>query len=140
MKKSVALKRQDLLRKLHSQILEKERAKCKAAIEAAEASQKVAKLEALRRANAEKKALKNAEEMKKVLDSLNHSDARCRMYTIEEIEAATNSFDKSCKIREGGYGPVFKCYLDHTAVAVKILRPDAAHGKSQFQQEVREKN
>ncbi|XP_048131265.1 U-box domain-containing protein 35-like [Rhodamnia argentea] len=117
-------------------IVDKERAKCKAAIEAAEASKKMAELEALRRANAETKALKDAEEMKKVLDTLNRSDARCRMYTIEEIEAATNSFDESYKIGEGGYGPVFKCYLDHTPVAVKVLRPDAAHGKSQFQQEV----
>ncbi|KAI6689739.1 hypothetical protein NL676_026567 [Syzygium grande] len=117
-------------------IVEKERAKCKAAIEAANASQKIAELEALRRANVEMKALKDAEEMKKVLDSLNHSHARCRMYTIEEIEAATSSFDESYKIGEGGYGPVFKCYLDHTPVAVKVLRPDAAHGKSQFQQEV----
>ncbi|KAK3427911.1 hypothetical protein EUGRSUZ_F04037 [Eucalyptus grandis] len=117
-------------------IVEKERAKCKAAIDATDAAQKLAELEALRRANVEMKVLKSAEEMKKVLDSLNHSDARCRMYTIKEIEAATNSFDESYKIGEGGYGPVFKCYLDHTPVAVKVLRPDAAHGKSQFQQEV----
>ncbi|KAL0312253.1 UNVERIFIED_CONTAM: U-box domain-containing protein 34 [Sesamum radiatum] len=27
-------------------------------------------------------------------------------------------------------------YLDHTPVAVKVLRPDATHGRSQFQQEV----
>lgn len=121
-------------------IVEKERAKCKAAIEAADTAQKLAELEALRRANVEMKALKSAEEMKKVLDSLNCCDARCRMYTIKEIEAATNSFDESYKIGEGGYGPVFKCDLDHTPVAVKVLRPDLAHGKSQFQQEVREKN
>ncbi|KAI6689732.1 hypothetical protein NL676_026560 [Syzygium grande] len=47
------------------------------------------------------KALKDAEDMK-VLDSLNYSDARCRMNTIKEIEAVTNSFDKSYKIGEGG--------------------------------------
>ncbi|CDP04352.1 unnamed protein product [Coffea canephora] len=61
---------------------------------------------------------------------------RYRRYTIEEIEAATDNFSESHKIGEGGYGPVFKCYLDHTAVAVKILRPDATQGRSQFQQEV----
>ncbi|KAF3965913.1 hypothetical protein CMV_009943 [Castanea mollissima] len=54
---------------------------------------------------------------------------------IEEIEKATNFFAESQKIGEGGYGPVYRCYLDHTPVAVKVLRPNAAHGRSQFQQE-----
>ncbi|KAK3427910.1 hypothetical protein EUGRSUZ_F04036 [Eucalyptus grandis] len=113
-----------------------ERAKYKAALEEAEAAQRIAELEAQRRLNAEMKALREAEEIKKVLDELQHSDARYRRYTIEEIEAATNFFAKSHKVGEGGYGPVFKCYLDHTPVAVKVLRPDAVHGRSQFQQEV----
>ncbi|CAI9091049.1 OLC1v1025968C1 [Oldenlandia corymbosa var. corymbosa] len=61
---------------------------------------------------------------------------RYRKYTIEDIEEATENLSESYKIGEGGYGPVFKCYLDHTAVAVKVLRPDATQGRSQFQQEV----
>lgn len=40
------------------------------------------------------------------------------------------------KVGEGGYGPVYKGTLDHTPVAIKVLRPDAAQGKKQFQQEV----
>lgn len=64
------------------------------------------------------------------------STLRYRRYTIEEIEEATENFAESRKIGEGGYGPVFKCYLDHTPVAVKVLRPDAAQGRVQFQQEV----
>ncbi|MBA0601288.1 hypothetical protein Gorai_004469, partial [Gossypium raimondii] len=40
------------------------------------------------------------------------------------------------KIGEGGYGPVYHCNLDHTPVAIKVLRPDAAQGQLQFQQEV----
>ncbi|KAD5317238.1 hypothetical protein E3N88_17184 [Mikania micrantha] len=63
-------------------------------------------------------------------------DPMYRRYTIEEIEEATENFSTSRRIGEGGYGPVYKCYLDHTPVAVKVLRPDAAEGKSQFQQEV----
>ncbi|XP_057486082.1 U-box domain-containing protein 35-like isoform X1 [Actinidia eriantha] len=117
-------------------IAEKEKAKTKAAIEAAEAAQRIAELEAQKRVNAEMKALKEAEEKKKVLDVLAQSDIRYRKYTIEEIEAATDNFADSRKIGEGGYGPVFKCYLDHTPVAIKVLRPDAAQGRSQFQQEV----
>lgn len=72
-----------------------------------------------------------------MLDKLAHNDVRCRKYSIEEIETATEYFTESRKIGEGGYGPVYKCYLDHTPVAIKVLRPDAAQGRSQFQQEVR---
>ncbi|KAF5954767.1 hypothetical protein HYC85_007623 [Camellia sinensis] len=117
-------------------IAEKEKAKTKAAIEAAEAAQRIAELEAHKRINAEMKALKAADEKKKVLDVLAKSDIRYRKYGIEEIEAATDNFSDSRKIGEGGYGPVYKCYLDHTPVAIKVLRPDAAQGRSQFQQEV----
>ncbi|XP_074581017.1 U-box domain-containing protein 35-like [Curcuma longa] len=75
-------------------------------------------------------------EEKKGFNDLSHTDLRYRRYTIEEIEAATEHFAENRKIGEGGYGPVYKCYLDHTPVAIKVLRPDAAHGRSQFQQEV----
>ncbi|XP_073275194.1 U-box domain-containing protein 52-like isoform X2 [Primulina huaijiensis] len=117
-------------------IAEKEKEKCRAAIEKAETAQKIAELEAHKRMNAEMKAVKEAEEKKKVLQKLAHGDARYRKYTIEEIEAATEYFSQTRKIGEGGYGPVYKCYLDHTPVAIKVLRPDAAQGRSQFQQEV----
>lgn len=63
-------------------------------------------------------------------------DTRYRKYSIEEIEEATEYFSATRRIGEGGYGPVYKCHLDHTPVAVKVLRPDAAQGRSQFQQEV----
>ncbi|VFQ64768.1 unnamed protein product [Cuscuta campestris] len=61
---------------------------------------------------------------------------RYRRYTIDEIDEATEHFSESRKIGEGGYGPVFKCLLDHTPVAVKVLRPDAAQGRSQFLKEI----
>lgn len=117
-------------------VAEKEKAKSKAALEHAEAAQRIAELEAQKRINAEMKALKEAEEKSRVLSSMGH-DSRYRRYTIEEIEVATEYFAQSRKIGEGGYGPVYKCYLDHTPVAVKVLRPDATQGRSQFQQEVR---
>ncbi|KAH7853318.1 hypothetical protein Vadar_001138 [Vaccinium darrowii] len=117
-------------------IIEREKAKTKAAIEKAEAAHRIAELEAQKRKNAEMKALKEATEKKKVLDALARSNVRYRRYTIDEIEAATDHFSISRKIGEGGYGPVFKCFLDNTPVAVKVLRPDAAQGRSQFQQEV----
>lgn len=64
------------------------------------------------------------------------SSLRCRRYTLDEIEQATEHFSESRKIGEGSYGPVYKCYLDHTRTAVKVLRPDAAQGREQFEREV----
>ncbi|KAK8956403.1 U-box domain-containing protein 52 [Platanthera guangdongensis] len=115
---------------------EAEKAKCKAAVEAAEASHRIAELEAQKRRLAERKARRELEEKKRALDALDQTDTRYRKYTIEEIEAATNSFAAENKIGEGSYGPVFKAFLDHTPVAIKVLRPDAAQGRKQFQQEI----
>ncbi|KAF1858748.1 hypothetical protein Lal_00044781 [Lupinus albus] len=115
---------------------ERERAKSKAAIETAEAQKRIAELEAQKRLNAEMKALKESEERRKAIDALANKDVRYRRYSIEEIEEATSFFAEALKIGEGGYGPVYKCLLDHTPVAVKVLRPDAAQGRSQFQREV----
>ncbi|VVA95804.1 unnamed protein product [Arabis nemorensis] len=110
-------------------IVEKERAKAKAAMEAAEAAKRLAEVEAKRRLTAEMKALKES-------DSFSRGFVRYRKYTVEEIEEATSNFSESQKVGEGGYGPVFRGFLDHTSVAVKVLRPDAAQGRSQFQKEV----
>ncbi|XP_048439855.1 U-box domain-containing protein 35-like [Pyrus x bretschneideri] len=112
----------------------KEKAKSKVAIEAAQAAERVAELEAERRKNSKMKALEKAKG-KKSLESKGY-DLRYRRYTIEDIEAATNYFSQAYKIGEGGYGPVYRGELDHTPVAIKVLRPDAAQGRSQFQQEV----
>lgn len=117
-------------------IAEMEKAKCKAAIEAAEKAQKTAEMEAQKRIYAEMKAKREAEEKNRALDALVHHDMRYRKYNIEEIELATDRFTEANKIGEGGYGPVYKGRLDHTPVAIKVLRPDAAQGKKQFQQEV----
>ncbi|XP_078432122.1 U-box domain-containing protein 34-like [Wolffia australiana] len=117
-------------------LAEKEKAKCRAAIEAAHAAQRLAEIEAQKRLNAELMAKREFEEKKKALEALAQNDIRYRKYSIEEIEIATNYFADSLKIGEGGYGPVYKACLDHTPVAIKVLRPDAAQGRRQFQQEV----
>ncbi|XP_075518127.1 U-box domain-containing protein 35-like isoform X3 [Primulina tabacum] len=117
-------------------LAKKEKDKSKATFEHAEASRRIAELEAQKRINAEMKAIKESEDKSRVLSLLTQSDSMYRKYTIEEIEVATEYFAQSRKIGEGGYGPVYKCYLDHTPAAVKVLRPDATHGRSQFQQEV----
>ncbi|XP_075486115.1 U-box domain-containing protein 35-like isoform X2 [Primulina tabacum] len=117
-------------------VAENEKAKSRAALEHAEASKRIAELEAQKRISAETTALKESEEKAKVVTSMAQTDYRYRRYSIEDIESATEFFAQSRKIGEGGYGPVFKCHLDHTPVAVKVLRPDTTQGRSQFNQEV----
>ncbi|CAL9050207.1 unnamed protein product [Musa banksii] len=117
-------------------LAEREKAKRMAAIETAEASKRIAELEAQKRISAELQAVKEAEEKIKAFDAMSHTNLRYRRYTIEEIEVATENFAENRKIGEGGYGPVYRGTLDHTPVAIKVLRPDAAQGRSQFQQEV----
>ncbi|KAL6134211.1 hypothetical protein ACLB2K_066444 [Fragaria x ananassa] len=117
-------------------LVEREKTKCQAAIQAAASAKRLAELEAQKRWNhADNKARKESEEMKKPSEARAY-DVRYRRYTIEEIEVATCNFSRARKIGEGGYGPVYKGELDHTQVAIKVLRPDAAQGRSQFQQEV----
>ncbi|TKY58078.1 U-box domain-containing protein 52 [Spatholobus suberectus] len=117
-------------------LAEKEKVKAKAALEAAEEAIKMVEKEAQRRFHAEMKARREAQEKNRALNQLASKDIRYRKYTINDIEDATQKFSPSLKIGEGGYGPVFKGQLDHTPVAIKILNPDASHGRRQFQQEV----
>ncbi|CAL5361195.1 unnamed protein product [Camellia sinensis] len=117
-------------------LAEMEKQKTKVAIEAALMAQRLAKYEIQMRKNAEMKAIHEIGERKKAMDALTCSEIRYRKYPIEEIEVATDYFSNSLKIGEGGYGPVYKAFLDHTAVAIKVLRPDMSQGKKQFQREV----
>ena len=117
-------------------IAEREKARAKAALEAAEEAKRTAEMESQRRKEAEMKARKEAEERDRVLTAMAHNDNRYRKYTMQEIEVATDKFSPSKKLGEGGYGPVFKGHLDHTPVAIKLLNPEASQGRKQFQQEV----
>ncbi|XP_038896759.1 U-box domain-containing protein 35-like isoform X2 [Benincasa hispida] len=118
-------------------LAEFEKQKNKAATEAALMAQKLAELETQKqRIITEEKARIEAEERKKTMELFEHSNICYRRYSIDEIEAATDHFNESNKIGEGGYGPVYQGSLDHTSVAIKILRPDRSHGQRQFQQEI----
>ncbi|CAK8569901.1 unnamed protein product [Lathyrus sativus] len=115
---------------------EQEKAKAVAALKAVDEAMKMAEKETQKRLHAERKARREMEERDQALNVIARTDIRYRQYTLEEIENATNNFSLSMKIGEGGYGPVFKGQLDHTHVAIKILRPDAHQGRKQFLQEV----
>nr|GEY12258.1 U-box domain-containing protein 35-like [Tanacetum cinerariifolium] len=113
------------------EVAETEKERYQALMAKARASRRIADLES------EKQALEHPEEEKHQDSSdKQQREFRYRRYTIDEIEKATEFFTEARKIGEGGYGPVFKGRLDNTTVAIKVLRPDAAQGRSQFQQEV----
>ncbi|KAL5071582.1 hypothetical protein RYX36_022469 [Vicia faba] len=88
---------------------ETEKAKAVAALKSVDEAMKMAEKETQKRLHAERKAKREIEERNQALNVI---------------------------AREGGYGPVFKGQLDHTHVAIKILRPDAHQGRKQFLQEV----
>lgn len=115
-----------------TELAEREKQRCRAALEAAEAAKRATEVETRKRIEAERRL----HEEKKKTGEVTVPDLRYRRYTIDEIEKATENFSESLKIGEGGYGPVFKGILDHTLVAIKALRPDAAQGRQQFQKEV----
>jgi len=57
-------------------------------------------------------------------------------FYFSEIEEATNNFDPSLKIGEGGYGTIYRGFLRQTQVAIKMLNSHSSQGPSEFQQEV----
>ncbi|KAG5098640.1 hypothetical protein JHK82_048494 [Glycine max] len=116
--------------------VEMEKVKAQAALEAAEEAIKMVEKEAQKRFQLEVKARREAQEKDRTLNRLINNDTRYRKYSIKDIEEATQKFSPSLKVGEGGYGPVFRGQLDHTPVAIKILNPEASHGRRQFQQEV----
>ncbi|MED6132827.1 hypothetical protein PIB30_022611 [Stylosanthes scabra] len=62
----------------------------------------------------------------------------CRYFTIAEIRAATNNFDDVFIIGVGGFGNVYKGYIDDgvTPVAIKRLRPGSQQGINEFLNEI----
>ncbi|XP_028778742.1 receptor-like serine/threonine-protein kinase ALE2 isoform X2 [Neltuma alba] len=60
-----------------------------------------------------------------------------KSFTLNDIEKATNNFDASRILGEGGFGPVYKGVLyDGRDVAVKILKRDDQRGGREFLAEV----
>ncbi|KAK7255593.1 hypothetical protein RIF29_29006 [Crotalaria pallida] len=60
-----------------------------------------------------------------------------KIFSLSDIEKATNNFDSSRILGEGGFGLVYKGILnDGRDVAVKILKRDDRHGGREFLAEV----
>ncbi|KAH1094010.1 hypothetical protein GYH30_039651 [Glycine max] len=68
---------------------------------------------------------------------LGDMEAEMRMLRLK-LKQTMDMYNSTCKdvILAQTKGPVFRGQLDHTPVAIKILNPDASHGRRQFQQEV----
>ncbi|RZB53907.1 receptor-like protein kinase FERONIA [Glycine soja] len=62
----------------------------------------------------------------------------CRKFSIAEIRAATNNFDELFVVGLGGFGNVYKGYIDDgsTRVAIKRLKADSRQGAQEFMNEI----
>ncbi|XP_010467886.1 PREDICTED: U-box domain-containing protein 34-like [Camelina sativa] len=127
-----AVEKEELQRKTAT--LEKERHM--KAVKEVEAAKALLAREFCQRQIAEVNALKTYLEKKKVIDQLLGTDHRYRKYTIDEIVTATEGFSPEKVIGEGGYGKVYRCSLDSTPAAVKVVRLDTPEKKQEFLKEV----
>ncbi|XP_049346420.1 receptor-like protein kinase FERONIA [Solanum verrucosum] len=73
-----------------------------------------------------------------VLKSSSLPSDLCRHFLIAEIKNATDNFDQKFVIGYGGFGNVYKGYLDNgtTTVAVKRSNPSSKQGIREFQTEI----
>ncbi|KAG8094573.1 hypothetical protein GUJ93_ZPchr0012g19607 [Zizania palustris] len=75
-------------------------------------------------------------EKAKIVDALLSTGKSCRRYSKREIQLATDDFSDAKKIGEGSYGNVYRCTLDHTEVAVKVIQQDSSDKINEFLREV----
>ncbi|XP_074563107.1 U-box domain-containing protein 33-like isoform X1 [Curcuma longa] len=76
------------------------------------------------------------ERMKEESTSSIHEADNFSVFSLSELEQATENFKEESKIGEGGYGCVYKGFLRHTTVAIKRLNPQGMQGKAEFQREM----
>ncbi|KAJ0754321.1 putative protein kinase RLK-Pelle-CrRLK1L-1 family [Helianthus annuus] len=63
---------------------------------------------------------------------------RCRRFSLREVKAATNEFNDDFVIGNGGFGKVYKGYIDDaaTTVAIKRLTESSNQGLQEFYTEI----
>ncbi|XP_058213614.1 U-box domain-containing protein 34-like [Rhododendron vialii] len=128
-----ALKRERAYKKIAAE----DKRKHLEAVEVIEMAKKLLGKEAYEKKIAERIAERESLEKKKIMDALLSNDRRYRRYTRNDIERATDSFSEAKMIGEGSYGKVYRCELDKTPVAVKVLHcSDATEKKKEFLTEI----
>ncbi|CAN6702353.1 unnamed protein product [Malus baccata var. baccata] len=62
----------------------------------------------------------------------------CHYFSLKEIKAATENFNDTFIIGVGGFGNVYKGYIDGgaTPVAIKRLKPESSQGANEFKTEI----
>ncbi|URE38546.1 U-box domain-containing protein [Musa troglodytarum] len=83
-------------------------------------------------------AVKEAEELRRKVAQTNAgiSWPLSSEFSYLELKQATQNFNNSLMIGEGGYGKVYKGFLRNTTVAIKMLHPESLQGQDEFHQEV----
>lgn len=87
------------------------------------------------RDNAVKEAEKLWQKMEEMASKPNRAE-HFSEFSYSELEQATNKFDDSLKIGEGGYGTVYKGLLHQKTVAIKMLNSQGLQGQKEFHKEV----
>ncbi|XP_028127314.1 receptor-like protein kinase FERONIA [Camellia sinensis] len=67
------------------------------------------------------------------------SEYSCRCFSLVEIQSMTNNFNEELVIGIGGFGKVYKGFIDNsaTAVAIKQLKAESNQGAEEFWNEVK---
>ncbi|KAM0878639.1 hypothetical protein ACQ4PT_034728 [Festuca glaucescens] len=84
-------------------------------------------------------AVKQAEEMRQISGNTVFGSigaVALTEFSYEEIKEATNDFNDSKKIGQGGCGSVYKGFLRHTTVAIKKFNREGTTGEKEFNDEV----
>ena len=77
-----------------------------------------------------------SEDRAQIVDAILSKSRACRRYSEQDIQLATDNFSEARKIGEGGYGNVYRCTLDHTEVAVKVIQQDSIDRTDELLKEV----
>jgi seryl-tRNA synthetase len=82
-------------------------------------------------------AVRQTEEMCQIIgNTVLGSTGALTEFSYEEIKEATNNFDDSKQIGQGGSGSVYKGFLRHTTVAIKKFHREGAAREKEFNDEV----